>query len=260
MLLKPLPKSIYLTIDDFPSATSGELLEYLVKQEIPAVLFGIGKKIKSHPELARAAVRKGFILANHSYSHPHFSRISMRRAKREILKTDKLINSVYEAAGIDREYRYFRFPYGDKGDGRLGKVLSQGGQSRQRLFKIKLQQFLSGLGYQKFNPPGIKYRYYHHYLGREYDLHWTLDSMDWQLKNQPEDFKFLLGRLYGLCPADLRGEPNETAYGLPFRGSDEILLVHDDPVTLPFVQLLLSDLKNNKNYNFKTLAGNQLAV
>jgi len=62
------------------------------------------------------AIHKGYTIANHSYTHPHFSKISIEKAKDEISKTDELINEIYALANVERKHKWFRFPYGDKGD------------------------------------------------------------------------------------------------------------------------------------------------
>ncbi len=42
------------------------------------------------------AIKKGFIIGNHSYAHPHFSKITKEEAFEQIKKTDKIIEEVYK--------------------------------------------------------------------------------------------------------------------------------------------------------------------
>lgn len=244
-----MPKTIYLTIDDFPSATSGKLLEVLEEKGIPAAFFCIGKNLQQYPQVALEAIRRGYTLGNHSFSHPHFSNISLHKAKKEILKTDNLLNVLYAEAGVERMKKIFRFPYGDKGDGRSGRVLTHDSIPKLRLRKRAIQQYLQELGYESFNPPGIKYHYYSKYLGHENDIHWTVDSLDWKLKYaaEPEQQSLIneiVDTLFKSNPPDPRGPVKEPKYGLSFSGSDEILLMHDHPASIGFVELLLTELLN----------------
>ena len=62
------------------------------------------------------AINNGFIIGNHSYSHPHFSNIDFDQAIKEVTKTDSIINDLYNEAGVKRPAKLFRFPYGDKGN------------------------------------------------------------------------------------------------------------------------------------------------
>lgn len=111
-------KNVYLTIDDSPSKKMGDVLLLLKQYKMPAVFFCIGKNLNRFPELAIAAIQAGFVLGNHSWSHPHFSKITIEQAFLEIQKTDDLLDTIYEKAGVMRPAKWFRFPYGDKGDGR----------------------------------------------------------------------------------------------------------------------------------------------
>lgn len=242
-----MSKKIYLTIDDFPSQTSPQLLELLKSHAIPALFLGIGKNLKHHRQFALQAIQDGFLLGNHSFSHPHFSQISARRARREILKSDQLLEAIYTEAGQTIPRKFFRFPYGDKADGRMGKIFRPSTDVKRRRRKIMLQKYLAHLGYQAFKPEGVTYKYYNSYLGHEVDLHWTLDSCDWKLKYAPKSERkelqnWLIHELFAQNPPDPRGPVREEHYGLNYPSSDEILLLHDDPSTLDFTARLLDEL------------------
>lgn len=206
------------------------------------------------------ALNMGFDLGNHSYSHPHFSSITMFRARREIYQTDKLIKQLYYEAEI-REYpRLFRFPYGDKGDGRRGRVLTSYRSVRGERRAMKIQKYLEKLGYQSCIPSDVTYEYYRNNLGKDKDLHWTLDSMDWSLKNtKPTGKQWSLNdvkrRFFSMNPLDLRGLLDEQFYGLPYSGSAEIVLAHDHPETLTAVKHLVNQLLE-LGMEFKSLTGN----
>jgi len=64
-------KSVWLTIDDGPHPDdTPELLKLLKKHNTRATFFVIGRQVQIYPELARAIVRDGHTLGNHSQTHP----------------------------------------------------------------------------------------------------------------------------------------------------------------------------------------------
>jgi hypothetical protein len=64
-------KTVWLTIDDgpHPEDTPG-LLKLLKKYDAHATFFVIGRQVQKYPELARAILRDGHTLANHTQNHP----------------------------------------------------------------------------------------------------------------------------------------------------------------------------------------------
>lgn len=102
----------YLTIDDCPSKDFLKKIDYLEKHKIPAILFCTGNLITEELENdIITAIKKGFIIGNHSWSHYDFTTLSKEEIKEEIIKTDELISQLYNRAGVDQTVKYFRFPY-----------------------------------------------------------------------------------------------------------------------------------------------------
>lgn len=255
-----MAKTIYLTIDDFPSATSRTLMDFLHVNGIPATFFCIGKELKSNMDTGAKAISLGFNLGNHSYSHPHFSSISMFRARREISKTHKLIEKLHSNAGSKEYKALFRFPYGDKGDGRAGHIFNKYPDRRSELMGKKIQSLLIKYGYQSILPADVAYSYYVNDLAPDADIHWTLDSMDWIIKHMGKRMdRWTLykadieTRFFSQNPSDPRGSVTEQSYGMPFDGSGEIVLMHDHPDTLDVVIDLVTRLIN-EGAHFKDLA------
>jgi peptidoglycan/xylan/chitin deacetylase (PgdA/CDA1 family) len=61
-----------LTYDDGPSQQyTPELLDILDRYKVKATFFMIGKQIDALPDLAKDVARRGHVIANHTYSHPH---------------------------------------------------------------------------------------------------------------------------------------------------------------------------------------------
>ena len=115
---------LILTIDDIPQKVTVPLVDHLLEKGIPALFFAVGENMEKDPEPAVYAVKKGFPVGNHSYTHPAFSAISFEEGVEEIRRTEALLDRIYAQAGVERKARFFRFPYIDKGV-RLPLVLAQ---------------------------------------------------------------------------------------------------------------------------------------
>lgn len=126
----------YLTIDDVPSRRFEEKLDFLKARKVPALLFCVGRDIAGREDALADALRSGYALGNHSYSHRHFSELSLEECQAEIEDTDALISSLYARAGVPWTRKFFRFPYLD-----LGAGLTAGGQA------ARIQEMLRASGY-----------------------------------------------------------------------------------------------------------------
>lgn len=248
------PKTAYLTIDDSPSASFSQKMNYLYDRKIPAIFFCIGQLLEKYPEPIIEAIQKGFPVANHSYTHPHFSKISLAQAEDEIRKTDEIIDNLYAKAGVERRQKWFRFPYGDKGDKRFGRVLKQP-FSIKNLFQKQdekrwrgIQAILQKYGY--WQPPflEIKYRYMiDNQLFEDIDWHWTFDIMEWAtFEEKPTlgvaDFSKIKERLHSENPPDCRGIIEDKKRWL---ASDmpEIILLHDHLETDAIFEPIIDELE-----------------
>ena len=176
-----MKKTTYLTIDDSPSPNFLKKVHYLKSKNIPALFFCIGNLLEKHPAPITEAIQMGFSIANHSYSHPHFSTINLNHAKEEILKTDVIIDGLYQKAGVRRSQRWFRFPYGDKGDGLYGQVFKRKGIRswfhRPNLERKRfIQNVLKDAGYTQPSFEEIPYEYMRsNGLFNDVDWHWTFE-------------------------------------------------------------------------------------
>lgn len=114
-------KGVFITIDDGPNFGSfSSFLKYFNERKIVVTFFFIGKGLqvalenREYKEMLIFAIKKGFIIGNHSYSHTPFSQLDQIDIYEEIRKTDELINQLYKLAGVERTVKLFRFPYGDR--------------------------------------------------------------------------------------------------------------------------------------------------
>jgi peptidoglycan/xylan/chitin deacetylase (PgdA/CDA1 family) len=110
-------KSAYLTIDDSPSSETIKLVDFLDDANIDALFFCRGDRLEENPEPIIHAIKKGFIIGNHAYSHQRASTMSFIDMAGEIERTETLIEEAYTQAGKTRPAKYFRFPHMDRGCG-----------------------------------------------------------------------------------------------------------------------------------------------
>jgi peptidoglycan/xylan/chitin deacetylase (PgdA/CDA1 family) len=66
-------RSVALTFDDGPSASTPLILEILSQYRVPATFFQIGRQVSDHPEIARRVHAEGHEIGNHSQTHPNFA-------------------------------------------------------------------------------------------------------------------------------------------------------------------------------------------
>ncbi len=132
---------IALSFDDFPMATSilfekkeraQKYAETLARLEIQALFFCIGEQLDSaEGKECLALIAKEHVLANHTFSHPHLSAISIQAFENEILKTENLL--IHEP----NFRKWFRFPFLDYGDRcHLGGCLNKRAEAFSTLQKL----------------------------------------------------------------------------------------------------------------------------
>jgi peptidoglycan/xylan/chitin deacetylase (PgdA/CDA1 family) len=165
----------YLTVDDAPSPRLSELLDTLEHLGVPALLFCEGAKLERRPEAAVDAVERGFHLGNHAYSHPQFSEVGLSRARAEVRRTDRLLDAVYERAGVERPTRAFRFPYGDHGAERSPDHVAA------------LQGLLRSEGYDAPTLPGVTYDWWAEDVADRPDWFWTFDPREYRDDHERAD-------------------------------------------------------------------------
>src|SRR5688572_29155055 len=120
-----LMKTAYMTIDDSPTKHTDQLTDFLLARDIPAVLFCIGSAytdlgiqcegMEQLPEPIVRAIKKGFVVGNHTYTHRRSSELSYDEVIAEIEKTERIIDDLYKKAGKSRTHKLLRFPHIDRG-------------------------------------------------------------------------------------------------------------------------------------------------
>ena len=97
-----------LSFDDGPDPRfTPKILDTLKSRGAPAAFFVTGLSANAHPSLVQREYREGHEIGNHSYTHPHFDRISHAQLLVELNLTARLFESLIGARTI-----LFRPPYG----------------------------------------------------------------------------------------------------------------------------------------------------
>ncbi|HUK36715.1 MAG TPA: polysaccharide deacetylase family protein [Vicinamibacterales bacterium] len=211
----------YLTIDDGPSGDFEHKVAFLRARDVPAVFFCVGAQLEERSAAVVQAIRSGFLIANHSYSHPYFSRLSLEEATREITATDAIIEQLYRSAGRDRPMKLFRFPYGDKG-------------KRTR----SLKRCLTAMGYSglRIPKPRLPFPYARWLRLQDADSWWTFDVRDWCLAHRDHAYPI---RSRNDVIDRLDHELTRARWRI---GSNHVLLLHDHAETAPLFQDLIDHL------------------
>ena len=216
-----------LTIDDFASRNTPALVDYLTEKGIRPILFGWGEMIEKHYDEALYSVKKGFIVGNHSYSHPHFSELTTQQAIEEVEKCEAVLNKLYCDAGVERTWRPFRFPYGDKGGNN----------------KDALQQYFREHGFHKVDDRHIPYTWWKESACyKDIDTFWTFDFEEYRLAwNDGFTYASIQAKMQN--PAPVQGA---ALYG---ENQRNILLLHDhaetDAVLPGYYRLFIEDMLKN---------------
>ena len=163
--------SALLTIDDIASKNTPAIVDYLNEKRIKAILFATGQNVERYYEEALYAVKNGMIVGNHSYSHPAFSSLSMKECMEEIEKCEIVLERLYKDSGVERVFRPFRFPYGNKGGDN----------------KNALQKYLKEKGFQKVDDTHITYPWWReNSLVTDIDTFWTFDFEEYKIRQGSE--------------------------------------------------------------------------
>ena len=102
----PREKVVYLTFDDGPHEDwTPKFLDLLARFDASATFFVNGAYANIYPDLIQREVDEGHGIANHSYYHSHFDKLTLDRVAWELFATQTAI-------GVDNQAPCFRPPYG----------------------------------------------------------------------------------------------------------------------------------------------------
>ena len=100
-------KTVALTFDDGPGASTDQILQILSTYTVAATFFNIGVNETVRPATVQAEANQGFVLGNHSWSHPDMSTLT---ADQQAAEMDNAINEQSSLTGT--RPCFFRPPYG----------------------------------------------------------------------------------------------------------------------------------------------------
>lgn len=255
----------YLTIDDSPSSQTDALTDYLAEKNIPAILFCRGDRLAEKPAPAVRAAEKGFVLANHAYSHQRASRLSFAEMVEEIEKTERLIEAACRKAGRPRQGKHFRFPHMDRGCGgwivdynalpekhreTVIKLFGDGlnislspPHEEQMIRKRKLQDYLAEEGYTAPSFAGVAHEWFTKTeLAEAVDTMFTYSTSDWMVTPRHA------GKWPYKTLGDLIAKIDDDPWLNDEDGAD-IILTHDQDGLLEVTKALL-DHMIERNFQF----------
>ena len=125
-----------------------------------------------------------------------------------------MIEEAYERADTERPERLFRFPYGERGEGKK---------------KEKLQEVLKEKSFRKPVFEDITYKWWKEKEQDKIDWFWTFDCMEYRI----DDLNQILGRIQEEKPDKMKGIPTDSA---------DIILIHDHSETHEKFQSIIKKL------------------
>ena len=92
--INPNKKMVALTFDDGPGPYTQAIVNCLKKNNARATFFVIGNRVNSYKSALKSAYTNGNEIANHTYSHPTLTTLSVSSMKSQITKTDNVIEKI----------------------------------------------------------------------------------------------------------------------------------------------------------------------
>lgn len=250
-------RSAYLTIDDSASTRMDDLVSYLHGKSIPAVFYCRGDKLEENPMAAVNAVKKGFILVNHTHTHQRASEQTVEFTIGEIRQCEFLLDRIYKEAKTPRSHKYFRYPHVDRGTGAWiidydsnpaiaaevrneiagGVNAPDKGRPSTEAFAKKqlLQAYLKSEGFK--NPfTDVTHKWFlAGEMGDAADSLFTFSNADWMLNERQK------GKWPYKSVEDLKQKARTDKY-LSEEGSVNVILAHDQADIVDVTIELIDDL------------------
>ncbi|MFA5593286.1 MAG: polysaccharide deacetylase family protein [Micavibrio sp.] len=256
-----MARKAYLTIDDSPSDRMDDLAARLFQKSIPAIFYCRGDMLERNLGSAARAAAKGFVLANHTYSHRRSSEEDTDWIIADIERCERLIERAYQSAGVRQGGKYFRFPHMDRGTG--GWIVdydSYPPEERAALLEIfagglniaslekpaaaalekkeKLQAYLKAEGYsQPFRNVTAPW-YGRGEIAQARDSFYTFSNCDWMVTERHR------GKWPYKTAEDLKNRARSDA-SLSAGDGVNVILAHDQAEIVDITMELIEDLAEN---------------
>ena len=268
-----MTKKAYLTIDDTPTKHTDELTDWLVAENIPAVFFCIGSAyqdlhlqcegMEQNPDPVKRTIEKGFVVANHTYTHRRSSELPFEEVVDEIEKTEKIIEGLYRAAGKTRTHKMIRFPHLDRGCGGWIVDYNAAGKHGDTLMELfgsglniklvpptqaqiekkgKIQDYLKREGYSASAFKGVTFDWYvDTEMNDAADSLYTFSTSDWMIN---PDFKSYASDWAYKDIEALKSKIDDDPW-LAKNDSAHIVLAHDHNNLFSGTKALIQYMKQN---------------
>ena len=125
---------IAITIDDLPVhapyppgvtplEVNREMISGLKAARVPATAFvnAVNVKDASTMEALREWRAAGFVLGNHTWSHPHLSDLTIPQFERELTRNERVLSKL----GGNSDWRWFRYPFLDEGKDEAQRIAAR---------------------------------------------------------------------------------------------------------------------------------------
>ncbi|WP_293197191.1 polysaccharide deacetylase family protein [Paenibacillus sp.] len=100
-------KVVAFTFDDGPHPVyTYQVLEIFRRAGGHATFFMIGKEMEAYPDIAAEVHREGHEIANHTYTHPNLTELTLEEADEELRQAERLVQEV-----TGKSARSFRPPF-----------------------------------------------------------------------------------------------------------------------------------------------------
>lgn len=253
--------SAYLTFDDSSSARMDDLVSWLEEKGIPALFYCRGDRLEENRAAAVRAAKKGFILANHTYSHQRSSERDLEWIIADIERCEAMLQEIYQEAGVTAPPKYFRFPHIDRGTGGWivdydayaederaelltvftdGLNVKLGSRPDQAAFdkKSALQAYLAKAGYSQPFKNVTQTWFSTGEVADAHDCLYTYSNCDWMLTARH------LGKWPHASVDDLKARARNDRW-LSQDGSVNVVLAHDQAEIVDVTIELVADLAAN---------------
>lgn len=118
-------KIVAFTFDDGPHPVyTHQVLEIFRRAGGHATFFMIGKEMEAYPDIAAEVHREGHEIANHTYTHPNLTELTLEKAEEELQQAERLVQEVTGNAA-----QSFRPPYFGVNDDILSLAAERGYQT-----------------------------------------------------------------------------------------------------------------------------------
>ncbi len=99
-------KVLYLTFDaGYENGYTGEILDVLKKQEVPAAFFLVGDYLERNADLVRRMTEEGHIVGNHTMNHPDMRAVPSRDAFEKELQGVEMLYTDITGQTLPKFYR-----------------------------------------------------------------------------------------------------------------------------------------------------------